>query len=148
MSKAAVDEVRLERLIPAPPEQLFALWVDPVQLAKWWAPDGHEMEVVTLEASPGGRWRNILRGADGGGMAVSGVFRVVDPPRRLAFSWAWEDERGEPGHETEVTVTFEPAPGGARPAVLHHRFATPAGRARHDRGWAASLDRLARLAGG
>jgi uncharacterized protein YndB with AHSA1/START domain len=147
MSEALLEEVRLERLIPVSPELLFALWIDPAQLAKWWAPDGYEMEIDTLEMSPGGRWRNVLRGADGGGIAVGGVFRVVDPPRRLAFSWAWEDERGAPGHETEVTVTFDPAPGGARLVVLHQRFATAADRARHDSGWAASLDRLARLAG-
>jgi len=147
MSGAAADEVRLERLIPASPEQLFALWVDPVQLAKWWAPDGYEIEIDTLETSPGGRWRNVLRAADGAGVAVSGVFHIVDPPRRLAFSWAWEDEHGAPGHQTEVTVTFEPAPGGARLVVLHQRFAAAEERARHEGGWAASVDRLARLAG-
>ena len=34
--------LRLERMIAVPPETLFALWVDPAQLIKWWAPDGYQ----------------------------------------------------------------------------------------------------------
>jgi len=99
--------LRLERLIPAPPEILFALWTEPAQLVKWWAPDGYEAAVHTFDARPGGRWRIVLRGADVGSLALSGVYRIVEPPRRLAFTWAWENENGARGHETEVLVTFD-----------------------------------------
>jgi len=44
MSNAHVSEttLRLERLIPSPPEVLFALWTEPAQLLKWWGPEGYE----------------------------------------------------------------------------------------------------------
>ncbi len=42
MSDGELNEttLRLERLIPLPPEILFALWTEPAQLLRWWAPDG------------------------------------------------------------------------------------------------------------
>jgi uncharacterized protein YndB with AHSA1/START domain len=112
MSDAEVDKttLRLERLIPLPPEILFALWTEPAQLLKWWAPEGYEPSVDALDTRPGGRWRTILRRPDGSTLATSGVYRIVEPPHRLAFTWAWEDASGARGHETEVTVDFEPAP--------------------------------------
>jgi uncharacterized protein YndB with AHSA1/START domain len=76
MSNAAMSEttLRLERMIPAPPEVLFALWTDPRELVKWWAPDGFKAVVDTLDASPGGRWRIVLHRFDGGLLALSAHF--------------------------------------------------------------------------
>lgn len=137
----------LERLIPSPPEAVFKLWIKPTQLIKWWAPDGYECSVRYLETTPGGRWLVILRGSDGSAVATSGVYRIVDAPRRLVFTWAWEDENGMRGHETEVDVSFEATPGGTRLTLRQQWFESRPARDRHDTGWSASLDRLARITG-
>jgi uncharacterized protein YndB with AHSA1/START domain len=147
MSDVEDSILRLERLIASPPEMLFALWIEPAELVKWWAPDGYAAVVDMLDARPGGRWRALLRRPDGSGVATSGVYRIVEPPRRLAFSWAWEDASGARGHETEVSVSFEPAPGGTRLVLVQQRFETRQARDNHDRGWAASFDRIGRIAG-
>jgi uncharacterized protein YndB with AHSA1/START domain len=149
MSDSEVDEttLRLERLIASPPEMLFALWTEPAQLIRWWAPEGCEASVDALETRSGGRWRTTLRRTDGSMLATSGVYRVVEPPRLLAFSWAWEDENGMRGHETEVTVNFEPAPGGTRLMLVQRRFASKQARDNHTNGWSASFARLATIAG-
>jgi uncharacterized protein YndB with AHSA1/START domain len=112
--QATETTLRIERLIPSPPEVLFALWTEPVQLLRWWAPDGYEPSVHALDTRSGGRWRISLRRSDGSMRTTSGVYRIVEPPRRLAFTWAWEDESGARGHETEVLVNFEATPGGTR----------------------------------
>jgi len=39
-AKESETTLRLERLIPAPPALLFALWTEPAQLLRWWAPEG------------------------------------------------------------------------------------------------------------
>jgi uncharacterized protein YndB with AHSA1/START domain len=148
MSDAADSEttLRLERLIAAPPQLLFALWTEPAELVRWWAPDGYEASVDSLETRPGGRWRIILHRSDGGGVTMSGVYRTIQPPHRLAFTWAWEDESGTRGPETEVVVNFEATPGGTRLVLLHQRFASQQARDRHEIGWSSSFDRLAELA--
>lgn len=149
MSNAKVSEttLRLERLIPAPPEVLFALWTEPAQLARWWAQDGYEPSVHSLDTRPGGRWRITLRRSDGAVVGMSGVYRIVEPPHRLAFSWAWDDERGARGHETEVVVSFEPMPGGTRLVLLQQRFESKQARDNHSIGWSSSFERLAKIAG-
>ena len=148
MSIAGASEaiLRLERLIASPPEILFALWTKPAQLVRWWGPEGCETSVDCLETRPGGRWRITLHRSGSPIKAMSGVYRIVEPPRRLAFSWAWEDEGGKRGHETEVTVNFEATPGGTRLVLLQQRFESGPARDRHDAGWSSSFQRLAEIA--
>ena len=147
MSEADDTTLRLERLIASPPEILFALWTKPTHLLRWWAPDGYEPSIEALETKPGGRWRIIMRRADGGELAASGIYRIVEPPRRLAFTWAWEDASGVRGHESEVMVSFEPAPGGTRLVLMQSRFESSQARDNHRNGWSAALDRQTGIAG-
>src|SRR5215831_10798841 len=134
---ATETTLRLERFIPSSPEALFALWVEPEYLARWWAPDGYEASALDLDVRPGGRWRIVLRGADGREIAMGGVFQIVEPSRRLAFSWAWDEAPATHGNVTQVTASFEPVPGGTRLLLEHQNFASQDARDRHTSGWSA-----------
>ena len=147
MSEESETTLRLERLIPMDPEPLFALWTEPAQLVKWWAPEGYQASVDMLDSKPAGRWRVTMRRADGGEVATSGVYRIVDPPHRLSFTWAWESASGVRGHETEVTVTFGAAPGGTHLVLVQQRFDTRGARDGHRGGWSGAFDRMAAMAG-
>lgn len=135
-------ELYLERLIAAPPERVFELWVTPELLVKWWGPEGSDIPAHAIDVRPGGKWRTTMRNAEGKLFTVSGVYRTIDPPRRLAFTWAWDNEKGERGHETDVTVTFEPAPGGTRLVLLQKEFQSKDARDRHGIGWASTFNCL------
>jgi uncharacterized protein YndB with AHSA1/START domain len=147
MSHESETTLRLERLIAVPPEALFAMWTEPAHLVKWWAPDGCEPSVDSLDTRPGGHWRVSMRRSDGGTITTSGVYRIVDPPHRLSFTWAWEDATGVRGHETEVIVNFEATPGGTRLVLIHQHFEQKQARDNHDRGWSGCFDRIAASAG-
>lgn len=146
-AKASETTLRLERLIPSPPEVLFTLWTTPAQLVRWWAPEGYVASVHDLDTRPGGRWRVAMLRSDGGVVVTSGVYRIVDPPRRLAFTWAWEDQSGARGHESEVTVSFEAMPGGTRVVLVQQRFESKHARDNHNVGWSACFDRLTKIVG-
>jgi uncharacterized protein YndB with AHSA1/START domain len=144
---AAEDRVlRLERLIAAPPERVFELWTQPEQLVKWWGPDGWDIPAHTIDVRPGGHWRTTMRSPEGRRETVSGVYRMIDQPRRLVFTWAWDQDDGARGHETEVTVTFEAAPGGTRLTLVQQTFQSNEVRDKHGVGWSSSFDCLARVA--
>jgi uncharacterized protein YndB with AHSA1/START domain len=143
----AGQTLRLDRLIPMSPDRLFALWIEPEQLVHWWAPDGYKAVVDAFEVRPGGRWRIVLRGADGREAAMGGLFLVVESARQLAFSWAWEEGHAMHGSTTEVTVNFEPVPGGTRLVLVQQGFAGEDARGRHQSGWSASIDRIVSLGG-
>jgi len=137
--------LRLERLIAAPPERVFELWTEPEDLVRWWGPDGYDVPVHALDVKPGGRWRTTMRSPDGQLLTVSGVFRTIEPPRRLVFTWGWDDEHGVRGPETEVTVTFDAAPGGTRLVLMQQVFESQESRDNHSKGWSSSFDCLERL---
>jgi uncharacterized protein YndB with AHSA1/START domain len=143
--------LRLERLIPASPEQVFDAWVQPELLVKWWGPEGYTTPSPEVDVREGGRWRTVMIDSKGGEFIVGGVYRSIQRPRRLVFTWTWERQNDTPvaqPHETEITVTFEPAPGGGTKLVfVQQRFATTETRNRHSHGWNSMFNRLEQLAG-
>lgn len=148
MSEAKMSdrELRIERLIAAPPERVFQYWTDPKLFMSWWGPEGMTSTAHALDVRVGGVWRTTMRSAEGKAMTVGGVYRAVEAPRRLVFTWAWEDEKGARGFETEVTVTFAAAPGGTKITILQKEFETAESRDQHSRGWNSTLDKLSRVA--
>jgi uncharacterized protein YndB with AHSA1/START domain len=141
MSTETKDDttLRIERLIATTPETLFSLWTKPEQLVKWWGPDGFTIPKYLMDVRPGGRWRTTMRRPDGTEHVVSGIYRTIDPPRRVSFTWGWDDDAGMRGHETEVTVTFEPTPGGTKMVLTQQAFVDKDSRDRHAHGWSSSF---------
>lgn len=137
--------LRIERLIPATPELVFALWTEPEHIVKWWGPDGFDVPAHAIDVRTGGAWRTTMRSPEGTLHTVSGVYRVIDRPRRLVFTWGWDDDAGQRGHETEVSVTFESVPGGTRLVLVQQEFQTTEARDRHNQGWSSSLECLHRV---
>jgi uncharacterized protein YndB with AHSA1/START domain len=135
--------ITITRVVAASPDRVFTAWTDVAQLAAWWWPQlaGTTYDV---DARPGGRFR-ITSAAIGA--TVWGVYTEVDPPRRLVFSWNWEDE-GEPEAVVEdtVVVTFRPDDEGTLVTVAHTSVAhVPEGGA--EQGWNDVMDRLVRELG-
>jgi uncharacterized protein YndB with AHSA1/START domain len=139
--------LEMERLIPAPPERVFEYWTEPELVAKWFGPGDFDVPASQLDLRPGGKWRTTIRSPEGQLRTVSGVYNTIEPPRRLVFTWAWDDDDGVRGHETQVTVTLEPTPGGTRLRLVQQDFQNREVRDRHDGGWGSSLSKLQRLAG-
>ena len=124
----------LERLLPAPPERVWAALTEPGALAAWFWP-ARMGTVASAEPRQGGRYRIDATAA---GMAVSGEYLTVEPPALLVFTWRWD---GEPD-ETVVTIALSPQEGGTRLRLRHDRFGDPEHADRHRTGWTDCLDRL------
>lgn len=145
-SKAAADvTLRLERSIAATPEQVYRAWIEAEALTRWMAPaDDFTVVVHAVEARVGGRYRYELRNPDGSRHVVGGEFRVLDRPRKLVFTWAWE-ARPEEG-ETQVSVVLSPEGKGTKLVLLHENFLNGEVRDQHRQGWTGCLERLAKTA--
>jgi uncharacterized protein YndB with AHSA1/START domain len=71
-----------------------------------------------------------------------GVYQEVVKPERLVFTYAFEDDRGRPLHQTVVTVSFADE-GGKTKLTLHQAiFETVSVRDDHVRGWSEALEHL------
>lgn len=135
----------LERLLPASPDRVFDAWVDPSQLGRWWGPEGATASSVVMDVRPGGAWRTVIRIPDGTELPVSGAYREIRRPDRLVFTWAWEDDKGQRGHETEIALSFEPSGAGTRMRLEQRRFESAESRDQHRMGWSSSFDDLERF---
>jgi uncharacterized protein YndB with AHSA1/START domain len=129
--------ITVTRRVPAPPEAVFAAWVEPERLAGWWWP---QLAATTydLDVREGGHYRIHSPAI---GVTATGVYTEVQPPRRLAFTWRWQED-GEPDAvEDQIVVVFEPVDGGTEVTVAHTSTEhVPEGGA--EQGWNDVLDRL------
>ncbi|MGD9600335.1 MAG: SRPBCC domain-containing protein [Gammaproteobacteria bacterium] len=133
----------LTRRIDAPPARVFAAWTEPRLIARWWQPvpaDGADAVRAEIDLRVGGRYRIVIRGADGAEHDVGGEYEEIEPDRRLVFTWAW---RSTPTRVSRVRVTLAPDGGGTRLTLTHERFADETARDRHRGGWTRILDALA-----
>lgn len=142
---SAIHALRVERRFQAPPERVFQAWTTAEALSRWSSPD-EEPAQVELDLRVGGRYRMAMTAPDGATHRVVGVYREIDAPRRLVYTWRWETIPDFP--ETVVTVEFrERVDGGTDLLLVHEGLPdSPSGR-RHETGWIASLDKLGALAG-
>ena len=135
----------IERTIAASPEKVFDAWVKPELLVQWWGPEGMSIPRHSLDVREGGAWETTMRNAEGGEVVVSGVYRKIDRPNRLAFTWAWTQDDGTRGEETEVSIRFVAEGNGTRMTLDQRAFAEVSNRDNHRMGWQSSFNCLDQL---
>jgi len=113
-------------------------------MKQWKAPGDMTTPVAEVDLRPGGRYRIHMQAPDG---AVThrlvGVYRLVDPPKKLVYTWRWEDEP-ESG-ETLVTVEFLDRGASTELVLTHGLFPNDEASRKHEAGWTACFDKLARV---
>jgi uncharacterized protein YndB with AHSA1/START domain len=138
--------VRVSRTIRADAERLYQAWTDPKKLMHWWRQeaDGWEFASAAIDLRVGGRYRLAMTAPDGKVHAAVGVYRQIERPLRLVFTWDWEEPTRSVG-DTLVTVEFrENGTNVTEVVVTHERFADPARVGRHEQGWTELLRLLER----
>ena len=92
-------DLKLERIIDAPPETVFRAYTDPAILSQWFAPKPWSISDAVVEPRPGGRFNFTMHGPNGEAFPNSGIFLEVVPNRRListdAFTPDWKPS-GQP----------------------------------------------------
>jgi uncharacterized protein YndB with AHSA1/START domain len=127
------DVVVVRRAIRARPATVFSFFTDRDRWLSW------QGRTAEIDPTPGGVFRMNVRG-DGW---ASGWFTVVEPPRRIAFTWGWEGDASPvpPGSST-VEVTLEPHGAGGTLLTLIHSGLPSDAIELHQDGWNHYLDRL------
>ena len=129
--------VVVRRTIAASAEDLFDAWLDPEALAQWMRPGTIQSTVARVEPHVGGSYEITMQAASGP-ILHKGVYRIIDRPTRLAFTWITAFTENQEtlvtvdfirlGQRTEVVVTHEQLPESARPS--------------HHKGWTSGLEHL------
>jgi uncharacterized protein YndB with AHSA1/START domain len=133
--------LHLERALSAPRPLVFRACIEPDELAKWWGPRGFTSPSIEIDPRVGGSYRIAMQPPEGELFYLRGEFRELEPPRRLVYTFAWEDPTPD-DQETVVTLSFEESDSSTRIALEQAPFATEARRALHESGWTESFIRL------
>lgn len=151
--KASTDlELVITRIIDAPRELVWRVWTDPEHAKHWMGPRGFSAPHLAQEARVGGTWRLCLRpdpsdpkvgGGGSGDLWQGGVFREINAPERIVFTFAWDDAHGKRGPESTITIQLEEQGSKTKLTFRQAFFASMQERDGHREGWNSSFDRLA-----
>jgi len=137
----------ITRTFAAPREKVFRAWTEAEALKQWWAAgEGFTTPIAEVDLRVGGHYRLGMKPPDKDVVyVVGGVYREIQPPARLVYTWAWE---GSDWPETVVTVEFRDRGGSTEVVLTHEPFVDAKVRAEHLAGWTGCLDRLAHVVEG
>ena len=131
----------LKRRLNAAPAKVYAAWIDPAKIARWFGPSQVVAGSVRaiIDARVGGRYRVSFKMQDGEHHEVAGVYREMVPNQTLTFSWAWHST---PERESQVTISLKPDGEGTLLTLHHEQLFDQAARDGHESGWIGTLDKL------
>ncbi len=142
MTAAQSTDLAITRTIRAPRDKVFAAFVQPDLLSRWFGQRGAAVTQAMLDVRVGGRYRISMRPRSGETYTVGGEYREVRAPERLVFTWRWEGEAMGAMGESLVTVTFAQHGDDTEVRVLHTGLPNAAARDAHAQGWNGGLSKL------
>jgi len=134
--------LRMTRTFGAPAGAVFDAWTSPEVLRRWFhAERNWETSEAEVDLRVGGSVRVVMRDPHkdvvyGGG----GYYTEIDPPRRLAFTWIWDDRPTR----TLIELDFEEADGVTTVHFTHSDLWDEEALRSHEDGWGTCFDNLAR----
>ncbi|CAB3792146.1 SRPBCC family protein [Pararobbsia alpina] len=144
MDSTDIDErpkLYFKRVFNAAPDKVWQAWVDPEALKRWFGPNEPDPVLVAeTDVRVGGRYRIVFR-SNGEQHEVSGVYREVDAPRKLVFTWAW---KSTPERESLVIVELVALSQGTELHFRQEQFFDIEARDAHEKGWTGAFEKIAR----
>lgn len=112
-----LTNLELSRLIPASPEEVYDVWLDPTcPGGPWFGPQNERQtsKVILTAAVDGLFYHRVEVGAQR--FIHYGRFLQLERGRRVEHTWVCEATKGR---ESVVTTTFEPRDGGTFVTLVH-----------------------------
>lgn len=153
MSETATRVDSASRLVHAPPERIFAAFVDPEHYASWLPPEGMSATVEVFEPRPGGAYGVTLRMASpdpsrpGKSSAdadiVRGRFVELVPGERIVQTAVFDSDDPAFAGEMKLTWHLTAVPGGTLVTVRCENVPNGIRPDDHEAGLSSTLKNLA-----
>jgi uncharacterized protein YndB with AHSA1/START domain len=135
--------LEIERTFDAPAQEVFDAWTSEEVLRRWLHGEpGWETPTAEVDLRVGGRLRLVMRDPNADkDYGATGEYMVVDPPRRLAFTWNWDHLESE--HQL-IELEFAEHDGATTVRMTGRGLATEERRDQDLGGWGRCFDNLDR----
>jgi uncharacterized protein YndB with AHSA1/START domain len=136
-SELGADGIRFERVYDASVEDVWALWTTKEGLEEWYAPEGMQVEVLTLELRVGGAFHHVMTAVGAEQVAyfvnlnrptsvrVSGRFVEIVHHRRLRIRFDIDFVPGVESYPYDMAVELHTEAGRVRMIVTADRHPDP-----------------------
>jgi uncharacterized protein YndB with AHSA1/START domain len=108
-----------ERTFDATRERVWAAFMDPDAIPRWWGPQGTTTIVTEMDVRPGGKWRYVSHADDRDDVAFYGEYISIQPPERFEWTFMFDVEGIGPQGGPE-TFTFEDLGGRTKVTSVGH----------------------------
>src|SRR5262249_29322406 len=116
-------EIKVERKIPAPPDEVFDAWLNPKIPGNPW----NAAERFILDPKVDGLFYWTLKG-----ISHYGRFTEIERPSRMQHTWVSPNTLGQ---ESIVTVTFQKLGEHTRMTLMHSGLPDTEDARGHQKGW-------------
>jgi uncharacterized protein YndB with AHSA1/START domain len=97
--------------------------------------------VAEVDLTVGGAYHIRMDNAEGKGHNAKGVYKEIDSPSKLSFTWQWQESDHDAG-ETLVTIELSDTDGSTEVVFIHELFPNSEATEGHTKGWISALNRL------
>lgn len=125
--------LRLERNFRASRATVCTALTDRDELATWFGPHGFSASIVTLDPRVGGSYQIAMQPPAGDLFHISGEFREVELPARLAYTFQYDPPTAD-DRETLVILSLLHRGESTEVNLTHGAFATQERYAFHEAG--------------
>lgn len=143
----------INKVLHAPIEKVFNAFVDPSIMVQWYSPEDMTTPHAEVDLRVGGSYAVTMSFIDEipfEGMAknvtVRGIYKEIDIPNKLVFTWKWDGQEDE----TLVTVEFDSISENQTAVTLVHsgfvkdetEYPEGLSHKNHKQGWKTAFDKL------
>ena len=133
----------ITRTFNAPARFVWEAWTKAEYMQRWYGNRFATLESCEMDVRPGGAWRRVLRTPDGNSVGFHGVYKELEPPRRIVFTEIFDPFPEQP---SVVTVDMTERDGKTL-VVVEQRHQSVQSRDAHiaagmEPGMRETLDRL------
>jgi uncharacterized protein YndB with AHSA1/START domain len=140
MQTESNHSVRISWSFSQPPTKLWQAWTDP-SIAKLWFgsdPNGKVLD-AKFDVQVNGAFSVTFANSDGSEFTCLGIYKEIDPPNRLVFTWGWAEQ---PEVDELVTLQFRPVEGGTSMLFEQSNIDPKTGLHNYDVGWRRTFQKL------
>jgi uncharacterized protein YndB with AHSA1/START domain len=135
--------LEIRRTYPVPIERVFDAWTNPRVMSSWFYVGARWTAEVENDLRVGGAYRIAMQTDEGETLVCHGVYRELEPPHRVAFTWNSHLHSG-----SLVTIDLRPVGDGTELTLTHSGLPTEELMTAHNQGWLGCIANFERVVAG
>jgi uncharacterized protein YndB with AHSA1/START domain len=140
LAEEAARVVRIVRTFEAPAEDVFDAWTSEEVIGRWFKPQEGWLEAsAEVDLRVGGTIRVVMHGPDGEPVGAGGEYTLIERPRRLAFTWTFDDY---PDNQQLIELEFTERDGATTVVFVNSEISDEERREAQYDGWQACFDEI------